>query len=47
VAKNPNLRLVRIAGAGHNLWFDDPESVLAEIGRFLAAEPRSEVEATA
>jgi pimeloyl-ACP methyl ester carboxylesterase len=40
VAKNPNLRLVRIAGAGHNLWFDDPESVVAEIERFLAAQPQ-------
>jgi pimeloyl-ACP methyl ester carboxylesterase len=45
VAKNPNLRLVRIAGAGHNLWFDDPESVVGEIERFLARQPRSEVEA--
>ena len=47
VAKNPNLRLVRIAGAGHNLWFDDPESVVAEIERFLATQPRSGVEAVA
>jgi pimeloyl-ACP methyl ester carboxylesterase len=47
VAKNPNLRLVRIAGAGHNLWFDDPESVVAEIERFLGSQPRSEAEAVA
>jgi pimeloyl-ACP methyl ester carboxylesterase len=47
VAKNPNLRLVRIAGAGHNLWFDDPESVVAEIERFLASRPRGGVEAAA
>jgi pimeloyl-ACP methyl ester carboxylesterase len=47
VAKNPNLRLVRIAGAGHNLWFDDPESVVAEIERFLAAQPRSGVKEVA
>jgi pimeloyl-ACP methyl ester carboxylesterase len=45
VAKNPNLRLVRIAGAGHNLWFDDPEGVVTEIERFLATLPRSGVEA--
>jgi pimeloyl-ACP methyl ester carboxylesterase len=47
VAKNPNLRLVRIVGAGHNLWLDDPESVVAEIERFLASQPRSEAEAVA
>jgi pimeloyl-ACP methyl ester carboxylesterase len=47
VAKNPNLRLVRIAGAGHNLWFDDPESVVAEIERFLAAQPRGGVKEVA
>jgi pimeloyl-ACP methyl ester carboxylesterase len=47
VAKNPNLRLVRIAGAGHNSWFDDPEGVVAEIERFLAAQPRSGVKAVA
>jgi pimeloyl-ACP methyl ester carboxylesterase len=35
VAKNPNLRLVRVPGAGHNAWFDDPESVVTEIERFL------------
>lgn len=47
VARNPNLRLVRIAGAGHNLWFDDPESVVAEIERFLASQPRGGVESAA
>jgi pimeloyl-ACP methyl ester carboxylesterase len=47
VAKNPNLRLVRIAGAGHNLWFDEPESVVGEIERFLAREPRSGAKAVA
>jgi pimeloyl-ACP methyl ester carboxylesterase len=35
-AANPNLRLVRLAGAGHNAWIDDPEGVVAEIERFLA-----------
>jgi 2-hydroxy-6-oxonona-2,4-dienedioate hydrolase len=45
VATNPNLRLVRIDGAGHIPWLDDPESVVAEIGRFLATQPRSGVEA--
>jgi pimeloyl-ACP methyl ester carboxylesterase len=47
VAKNPNLRLVRIAGAGHNSWFDDPEGVVAEIERFLATKPWSGEEAAA
>lgn len=47
VAKSPNLRLVRLAEAGHLPWFDDPESVLAEIERFLATEPRSGVKAVA
>jgi pimeloyl-ACP methyl ester carboxylesterase len=45
VATNPNLRLVRIDGAGHIPWLDDPESVVAEIGRFLPTQPRSGVEA--
>jgi pimeloyl-ACP methyl ester carboxylesterase len=40
VATNPNLRLVRVPGAGHNAWFDDPETVVAEIERFLAPAPR-------
>ena len=47
VATNPNLRLVRIPAAGHNAWFDDPESVVAKIERFLATQPRSGVEAVA
>ena len=34
VATNPELRLVRITGAGHNAWIDDPETVVAEIERF-------------
>lgn len=44
VGLNPNLRLVRVPGAGHNAWFDDPETVVAEIESFLhtasAGEPR-------
>jgi pimeloyl-ACP methyl ester carboxylesterase len=47
VAANPNLRLVRVAGAGHNAWFDDPDSVLAEIERFLTTPRRSGVDAAA
>jgi pimeloyl-ACP methyl ester carboxylesterase len=46
VATNPNLRLVRVAEAGHNAWFDDPQTVVAEIERFLG-EPRSSVEEVA
>jgi 2-hydroxy-6-oxonona-2,4-dienedioate hydrolase len=42
-AENPNLRLVRVAGAGHNAWIDDPETVVGEIERFLATERRSGV----
>ena len=45
VAKNPNLRLVRVPGAGHNAWIDEPETVVAEIERFLATEQRSGMEA--
>lgn len=47
VATNTNLRLVRLPGAGHNAWIDDPETVVAEIERFLATEPRSGVKAVA
>jgi pimeloyl-ACP methyl ester carboxylesterase len=47
VARNPNLRLVQIAGAGHNSWIDDPDSVVAEIERFLGSERRSGVDAVA
>jgi pimeloyl-ACP methyl ester carboxylesterase len=46
-ATNPNLRLIRVPGAGHLPWIDDPESVVAEIERFLATEPRPEVDAPA
>jgi pimeloyl-ACP methyl ester carboxylesterase len=46
-AKNPNVRLVRLADAGHIPWIDDPESVVAEIERFLATEPRSGARAVA
>jgi pimeloyl-ACP methyl ester carboxylesterase len=34
-AQNPNLRLVRIPGAGHLPWIDNPARVVAEIERFL------------
>ena len=44
-AKNPNIRLVRLSAAGHLPWIDDPESVIAEIERFLATERRAAVEA--
>jgi pimeloyl-ACP methyl ester carboxylesterase len=47
VATNPNLRLLRVAGAGHNAWFDDPDTVLAEIERFLTPRRRSGVDAAA
>ncbi len=46
-ATNPNLRLVRVPGAGHNAWIDDPETVVAEIDRFLAPKARSREEAAA
>jgi 2-hydroxy-6-oxonona-2,4-dienedioate hydrolase len=39
VETNPNLRFVRVPGAGHNAWFDDPETVVAEIERFLGTAP--------
>ena len=38
-ARNPNLRVVRIADSGHILWIDDPNRVVAEIERFLATDP--------
>jgi pimeloyl-ACP methyl ester carboxylesterase len=38
VATKPNLRLVRVAGAGHLLWIDAPETAVAEIERFLATD---------
>ena len=37
-AKNPNLRLFRVPGAGHFPWIEDPKGVIAELERFLAAE---------
>jgi pimeloyl-ACP methyl ester carboxylesterase len=40
-AANPNFRVTRIPDAGHLPWLDQPERVVAEIERFLAAEPRS------
>ena len=46
-ARNPNLRIVRVAGAGHNAWFDDPETVVAEVERFLTTEPQRKVDAVA
>jgi pimeloyl-ACP methyl ester carboxylesterase len=45
VATNRNLRLVRVRGAGHNAWFDDPGIVLAELERFLTTQRRSGVDA--
>jgi pimeloyl-ACP methyl ester carboxylesterase len=47
VAKNPSLRLFRVPGAGHFPWIEDPETVLAEIDRFLAAELRSQQDVAA
>ena len=47
VATNPNLRLVRLPGAGHLPWIDDEDTVLLEIERFLATERRSGVDAAA
>jgi pimeloyl-ACP methyl ester carboxylesterase len=38
VAMNPNLRLVRLPGVGHVPWIDDPDTVVAELERFLATE---------
>jgi pimeloyl-ACP methyl ester carboxylesterase len=42
-ARSPNARLVRVAGAGHRPWFDDPERVVGEIEHFTAAEPAQAV----
>ena len=44
---NPNVRLFRIPDAGHLPWLDEPERVVAGIGRFLAAQAGSGVEAVA
>lgn len=35
-ARNPTLRIIRIPGAGHLPWIDDPERVVDEIEHFLA-----------
>lgn len=35
-ARNPNLRVIRIADSGHFLWIDDPDRVVGEIERFMA-----------
>jgi pimeloyl-ACP methyl ester carboxylesterase len=35
-ARNPNVRIVRIPGAGHIAWIDDPERVVDELEHFLA-----------
>lgn len=34
-ARNPNLLVSRLAGAGHIAWIDDPERVVSEVERFL------------
>jgi pimeloyl-ACP methyl ester carboxylesterase len=44
-AKCPNLDLVQVAEAGHLPWLDDPESVVAQIERFLATQPGTGVAA--
>lgn len=38
-ARNQNIRLISIPGAGNHLWIDDPGRVVSEIGRFLAPQP--------
>jgi 2-hydroxy-6-oxonona-2,4-dienedioate hydrolase len=47
VTTNPNFRLVRLPGAGHIPWIDDPDVVVFEIERFLATKRRSGVDAAA
>jgi pimeloyl-ACP methyl ester carboxylesterase len=47
VATNRNLRLVRLPGAGHLPWIDDPDTVLVEIEGFLATERRTGADAAA
>lgn len=34
-ARNPSLRVIRLAGVGHIAWIDAPERVVGEIERFL------------
>jgi pimeloyl-ACP methyl ester carboxylesterase len=36
-ARNPNLHVIRIADSGHFVWIDDPDRVVGEIERFMAA----------
>jgi pimeloyl-ACP methyl ester carboxylesterase len=36
-ARNPNIRIARIPGAGHLPWFDDPQRVVDEIHGFIPA----------
>lgn len=36
-ARNPQIRLIRIADAGHLPWFDHPHRVLSEVQRFFEA----------
>jgi len=38
-ARNPNLSVARIPDAGHIVWIDDPDAVVAEIERHLAPAP--------
>ncbi len=40
-ARNPNVRVIRIPGAGHLPWIDDPERVVDEIERFLPTQLRT------
>jgi pimeloyl-ACP methyl ester carboxylesterase len=40
-AINPVLHLVRVPGAGHLPWIDDPDTVVVEIERFLAPQGRA------
>ncbi|HEX5502378.1 MAG TPA: alpha/beta hydrolase [Thermomicrobiales bacterium] len=40
VARNTAIHIVRIPDAGHLLWFDEPERVVAELERFLEEAPR-------
>jgi len=35
-ARNPNIRVIRLADSGHILWIDDPDRVVGEIERFVA-----------
>ncbi len=46
-AMNPRIRLVRLAGAGHIPWIDDPERVVDEIERFLSPQLATAQSATA